>query len=126
MADKSSKTICLYVNDEIQTFLRWSIREYTKNINIAHCRKTDKIDKVLGSKKIHILFIDLPPQNESVASYLKKIMDDNPAINILLIVPPTINRDEAMQVIRGKLVKGILVQPFSAEVVCNYINKINC
>jgi len=126
MADDSSKTICLYVNDEIQTFLRWSIREYTKNINIAHCKKTDRIDKVLGSKKIHILLLDLPPQNEPVSAYLKKIMDDNPAINILLIVPPTIDRDEAMQVIREKLVKGILVQPFSAEVVCNYINKISC
>jgi len=125
MADESSKTICLYVNDEIQTFLRWSIREYTKNMNVAFCRKTDNIEKVLGSKKINILFIDLPPRSEPVASYLRKIMENNPAINILLIVPPTVNRDDAMQVIREKLVRGILVQPFSAEVVCNYINKIS-
>jgi hypothetical protein len=126
MAAEDSKTICLYVSDEIQTFLKWSIRQYTKNMNIAYCRKTDRLEAVLKAKDVNILFIDLPPQNEPVAPYLKKIIENNPEVNILLVVPPTINRDEAMQVIREKLVKGILVLPFSAEVVCNYINKINC
>jgi hypothetical protein len=120
-----NKKICLYVNYETQTFLNWTIREYTHNLSVMNCRRTDTIEKVLESKNINIIFLDLPPENEPIVDYLRKIMDDNPSINILLIVPPTINKDEAMQVIREKLVKGILVQPFSAEVVCNYISKIN-
>ena len=46
------------------------------------------------------------------------------SLKTILIVPPTIKKEEAMEIIKDKLVDGMLVQPFSAEVVWNYIDKI--
>ena len=36
-----------------------------------------------------------------------------------------IKKEEAIEIIREKLVKGMLLMPFSAEVLCNYLDKIS-
>ena len=61
---------------------------------------------------------------EPPLSNLQKIRSINSSLNILLIVPAVINKQEAFTIIRERLVKGMLVSPFSAEVVCSYVDKI--
>jgi len=46
-------------------------------------------------------------------------------LRIIMIVPPTIKKEQAVQIISERLVEGMLVQPFSTEVLWNYLDKIS-
>jgi hypothetical protein len=61
---------------------------------------------------------------ESTISCLRRIRQEYSLLGIILTVPPTIKKEEVMQIIKDRLIESMLMQPFSTEVPWNYINKI--
>lgn len=62
--------------------------------------------------------------SESAISCLQRVKLEHPSLNVILIVSPTIKKEEAMQIIRDRLVEGVLVQFLSTEVLWSHIDKI--
>jgi hypothetical protein len=119
----NDKTVYLCVNDDVITFLKWTLNQCNSRFNVKRYENAASIENI-PTTGTDILIIDCPTMKEPPLSNLQKIRSINPSLNILLIVPAVINKHEAFTIIRERLVKGMLVSPFSAEVVCSYINKI--
>ena len=111
-------------NDDAASFIKWSLRQYRLPLHLVRCGRNDNISEFLDPKGLNILIIESAVMNELAISYLQRMRLEQSPLKIILIVPPTIKKEEAVKIIRDKLVDGMLVQPFSTEVVWNYIDKI--
>jgi hypothetical protein len=118
------RTVCICINDESESFLKWSLQQYKLPLNIVRCLRNDNISESIYPEGMNIFIVESTMMNEPVISYLQKIRREHSSLRIILMVPPTIKKDEAIPIIGDKLVNGMLVQPFSTEVVWNYIDKI--
>ena len=123
MSTVSDKTVYLCVNDDVMPFLKWTLNQCDRGLNLKRYENADKIEN-MPTTGTGILIVDCPTMKGSPLINLQNLKNANPSLNVLLIAPAVINKEEAFTIIKERLVKGMLVQPFSAEVVCNYIDKI--
>jgi hypothetical protein len=49
--------------------------------------------------------------------------DNNSFLKIILIISP-VSKDEIMEITKANLVKGIVLKPFTKEIICKYIEKL--
>lgn len=125
METSNRKNLCLCVSDDIFPLLKWMLGQYKKDLNIMRLGRGSKIEEAISMAKTDILIVDCPAMAEPPHINLQKIKTANPGLNILLIVPPVINKEEALSIIRERLVKGMVVLPFSAEIVCGYLDRMS-
>jgi DNA-binding NtrC family response regulator len=118
-------TVCLCVTTDKLSFLKWTLSQYKKDLAVTSCGEANKLQNIRGIEGLDVLIIDSSSMNDAPLSYLQKIREVNPSLNILFIVAPMIKKEEVIEIIRGKFVKGMIVMPFSAEVLCNYLDKMN-
>jgi DNA-binding NtrC family response regulator len=118
------KNVCVCVSKDIYQFLKWSLTQYSKDIHVIKIDDPGQISYIAASRKTDVLIVDYNTLNGHAGQDLQEIKESNPSLNILLIIPSAINKEEAMAIIKDRLVKGVIVLPFSAEVLCNYLGKL--
>ncbi|HMK57332.1 MAG TPA: hypothetical protein VK448_11900 [Dissulfurispiraceae bacterium] len=125
MDDRLGNTVFLCVNDDSASFIKWSLQQYRLPLKIAGCGKIGSAVQSRVTGGMNILIVEDSIMAESAISYLKRMRREHADLRIIMIVPPTIKKEQAVQIISERLVEGMLVQPFSTEVLWNYLDKIS-
>jgi len=118
----SNKTIYVCGEEKLLNLLKWILREFNEEVTILQSGSEEKLQLDLD-KHFDILFLDSETPTKPVVEFLRDIHRRKPALKTILVVFPA-NREEVMAIIKENLVRGVVVRPFTAEVVCNYVGKL--
>lgn len=122
----SKKNVMVYVKKDILHPISWSLREFDKLINVKYADTQKQIDDLLFGVELDfcIIIIDSIMNNISTHDYIKKVKEKRPDQKILLIVSEGTTKEDLLDLVKSKLITGVLVRPFTAEQLSDYIYKI--
>jgi len=115
--------ICLCVHDDVLQPLKWILYEFNKDLSVTTFKSATKFETACQFNEWDLLILDAAASEDTMTSCLQKIRSLKPAIKITLIVPPVANRDEVVEIIKSNMVQGLVIKPFSAEIICKYLAK---
>jgi response regulator RpfG family c-di-GMP phosphodiesterase len=105
--------------------VKWLLSEFDKNLVITTFRSFDNLESSFNTnKEWDLLILDSNALQESIKESLAKIKNQKPHFKIILIILPIMNRDEILEIIDGKMVQGIVIKPFTGEVMSGYLEKV--
>ncbi len=105
------------------SLLRWTLTEFEEDVDIRHFGTLDKFYGAIESVSLDILILDSDVLKASLVQFIQGLRDRHPSLKVVLIAPPTA-KDQVMQIIRANLVKGVVLKPFTKEIICNYVGKL--
>jgi len=117
-------SVILCVNEDSASYIKWSLQQYRLPLKITGCARIGGAGKSCESKGTKVLIVESTAMAEPAISYLTKMRQEHENLKIIMIIPPTIKKEQVVQIIRERLVEGMLVQPYSTEVLWNYLDKI--
>lgn len=113
--------ICICVQEDLMQPLKWMLKEFNKNFKFAIFRSTVTFEEEYTPDAWDLFILDSTLSHDSIKAYLAGIKDKKPELKTILIVPPIENKEEIIGIIKEKLVQGLVIKPFSAEVLCKYL-----
>jgi len=117
-------TISLCVHDDLMQSVKWLLTEFNKDFSISTFRSLDSLESAFKTNNWDLLILDAAASHESLKDSLTKIKSQKPQIKIILIVPPIANKEEILEIIQGKMVQGLVIKPFTGEIMSKYLEKI--
>ncbi|MFQ3573216.1 MAG: hypothetical protein SNJ53_01120 [Thermodesulfovibrionales bacterium] len=121
--DKKNVLVC--VKKDILHPIGWALREFEKMITVRYVDNTKQIDDLFDAGiGFCVLIIDSTLQDKSTFEYIKSFKDRHKNQRILYIVSEGTRKDEILELIKSKIVSGVLVRPFTAEQMSDYIYKL--
>lgn len=121
----SKKSVLVCVKKDIIHPISWSLREFEKQISVRYFDNTRQLGMVLGDvDNCCAVILDSIIGDESTLDFAKEIKNDKPSLKILLIVSSGTTKEEIVGLIQSKTVSGVLIRPFTAEQVSDYIYKL--
>jgi len=117
-------TISLCVHEDIMPSVKWLLTEFDSAFTITSFRSFDSLEKAFKTKEWDLLILDSTTSQESIKDSLARIKDQNPNLKIILIIPPMANKEEVIEIIQGKMVQGLVIKPFTGEVMSKYLEKV--
>jgi DNA-binding NtrC family response regulator len=121
----SRKSVFVCVKKDIVHPISWALREFEKLISVKYFDTTKQLGMMLADEETCCaVILDSNIGNESTLDFAKEIKNDKPSLKILLIVSAGITKEEIVGLIQSKIVSGVLIRPFTAEQVSDYIYKL--
>ncbi len=121
----SRKNILVCVKQDILHPISWALKEFEKQVFIKYADNTKQIDALFDTGiDFAVLIIDSIIQNNSTLGYLETLKQVKPNQKILLIISEGARKEDIVNIVKSKLVSGILVRPFTAEQISDYIYKL--
>ncbi|HIJ59460.1 MAG TPA: hypothetical protein HPP56_02425 [Nitrospirae bacterium] len=122
----SRKNIMVYVKKDILHPISWSLREFEKLINVRYADTQKQIDEMVFGIEIDfcVIIIDSIINNASTFDYIKSVKERKQNQKVLLIVSEGTKKEDLIELLKSKVVNGILVRPFTAEQLSDYIYKL--
>ncbi|MCX8069619.1 MAG: hypothetical protein N2738_03865 [Thermodesulfovibrionales bacterium] len=122
----SRKNVMVYVKKDILHPISWALREFEKLINVKIADTQKQVDDMIFGIELDfcVIIIDSIMNNVSTFDYIRTIKEKKPNQKILLIVSEGTKKEDLLELVKSKLVSGILVRPFTAEQLSDYIYKI--
>jgi DNA-binding NtrC family response regulator len=117
-------TVSLCVHDDILQSVKWLLAEFNRDFSVTSFRSLESLESAYATKEWDLLILDAAASHESMRDALAKIKTQNPHLKIILIVPPGANREEILEIINGKMVQGLVIKPFTGEVISRYLEKV--
>ncbi|MBI5634805.1 MAG: hypothetical protein HZA15_15160 [Nitrospirae bacterium] len=121
MADK---IVFLCAKKDIINSLKWIFKEFMKQVEIRQLDTPEKLQGEIGPDGSDVLILDTEGVNKSLLEFMTELREQRSSLNTILIISPVTSREEIIEIIKANLVKGIIVRPFTGEVVCKYVEKI--
>ncbi|MGC2064499.1 MAG: hypothetical protein WA610_16135 [Thermodesulfovibrionales bacterium] len=118
------KSIYLCVQKDILPSLKWILEDYQNRVQIRMINSPEKVTGAVDGRGSNVLILDADDLGKPLLELLNELHREEKNTNTILIIPPTASREDIMEIIKASLVKGIVVRPFTAEVVSKYIDKI--
>ncbi|MBI5847309.1 MAG: hypothetical protein HZB31_05060 [Nitrospirae bacterium] len=119
----SDPTVCICVQDDVMQSIKWILKDFNKDYKITTFRSTVNFENEYSPDAWDLLILDSTLSHDSITAYLEGIKDKKPGLKTILIVPPIENKEEIIAIIKEKLVQGLVIKPFTAEVLCKYLDK---
>ncbi len=120
----SDKIVCLCGQENIRSLLRWILREFKKEVKVRQFDTPENLQRAVDAEEISdVLILDVGVLKKSALEFVNELHDKRSSLKIILIVFPAA-KDEILEIIKANVVKGIIVRPFTGEVVCNYVDKL--
>ena len=120
----SNKNVSFCGQQHIQSLLKWIFKEFKNEVKLRPFPTPDDFRNAIEREVVSEAFIlDAEILGKSVLKFAAELRDKKPALKIVLIVAPTATQ-EIVEIIKSNAVQGIIVTPFTGEVVCKYIDKI--
>jgi DNA-binding NtrC family response regulator len=120
----NDKIVSLCGQGNIISLLRWIFKEFKKEVKIRQFDTPENLRNAVDEEEISdLLILDVGVLKKDVLEFVLELHEKRPSLKIILIVFPT-TKDEIVKIIRANVVKGIIVRPFTGEVVCNYVDKL--
>lgn len=121
----AKKSVLVCVKKDIVHPISWALREFEKQIGVRYLDTTKQLGMVLGDvENCCAVILDSVIGDESTLDFAKEIKNDKPSLKILLIVSSGTTKEEIVGLIQSKIVSGVLIRPFTAEQVSDYIYKL--
>jgi two-component SAPR family response regulator len=121
----AKKTVLVCVKKDIVHPISWALREFEKQVGVRYFDTTKQLGMMLGDLSDDcIIVLDSNIGNEPTIDFAKEIKTDKPSIKILFIVSEGAKKEELIALIQSKVVSGVLVRPFTAEQISDYIYKL--
>jgi DNA-binding NtrC family response regulator len=121
----TKKSVLICVKKDIVHPISWALREFEKQINVRYLDNTKQLGMVLGDvENCCAVILDSNIGDESTLDFAKEIKNDKPSLKILLIASSGTTKEEIVGLIQSKIVSGVLIRPFTAEQVSDYIYKL--
>ncbi|MCX8027223.1 MAG: hypothetical protein N3A62_05135 [Thermodesulfovibrionales bacterium] len=121
--DKKNVLVC--VKKDILHPIGWALREFEKMVIVKYVDNTKQIDDLLEAGiSFCVLIIDSILQDKSTFEYIKSLKERHKHQRILYIVSEGSNKEDIIELIRSKIVSGVLIRPFTAEQMSDYIYKL--
>ncbi|BCB96936.1 hypothetical protein JZK55_18580 [Dissulfurispira thermophila] len=121
----AKKSVLVCVKKDIVHPISWALREFESQINIRYLDNTRQLGMVLGDiENCCAVILDSVIGDESTIDFAKEIKKDKPSLKILLIASSGTTKEEIVGLIQSKIVSGVLIRPFTAEQVSDYIYKL--
>ncbi len=119
------KSVLVCVKKDIVHPISWALREFEKQISVRYLDNTKQLGMVLGDvENCCAVILDSNIGDESTLDFAKEIKHDKPSLKILLIASSGTTKEEIIGLIQSKIVSGVLIRPFTAEQVSDYIYKL--
>ncbi|MBF0536914.1 MAG: hypothetical protein HQL03_01530 [Nitrospirae bacterium] len=101
------------------------LKEYNKQVDVTYFARTaDLEDALRRDEGCCMLMLDAVMEDRSIFELAKKIKEDSPYINTLLLVSSDTTKDELVEIISAKAVCGVLLIPFTSYQVESYMTKM--
>lgn len=121
----AKRFVLVCVKKDIVHPISWALREFEKLINVRYFDTTRQLGMVIGDiENCCAVILDSVIGNESTLEFAKEIKHDKPSLKILLIASSGTTKEEIVGLIQSKTVSGVLIRPFTAEQVSDYIYKL--
>jgi len=117
-------TICLCVQNDIIQPLKWMLKEYDRQFLVTSLHSAIEVEQAMNTKHWDILIFESSASQETILPYLQRLRTHTPGQKIILIVPPNIQKEEVIELIKQRMVQGLLVKPFTGEVMSSYLDKL--
>lgn len=121
----AKKSVLVCVKKDIVHPISWALREFEKQISVRYLDNTKQLGMVLGDvDNCCAVILDSIIGDEPTIDFAKEIKNDKPSLKILLIASSGTTKEEIVVLIQSKVVSGVLIRPFTAEQVSDYIYKL--
>ncbi|MEW5746127.1 MAG: hypothetical protein AB1805_11905 [Nitrospirota bacterium] len=121
----SKKAVLVCVKKDITHPISWALREFEGKINVRYVDNTRQLGMTLGDlDNCCTVILDSVIGEVSTLDFAKEIKNDKPSLRILLIASAGTTKEEIVGLIQSKIVSGVLIRPFTAEQVSDYIYKL--
>lgn len=106
------------------SFLRWIFREFQKELKVRQFETPQALQQSVDvSKRPEVLILDAEFLTKSAKEFVSELRKRRPSLKIVLLIFPT-KKDEIVEIIKANVVQGVILKPFTGEIVCNYLNKL--
>jgi response regulator RpfG family c-di-GMP phosphodiesterase len=119
------KTISLCVHEDISHSVKWLLKEFDRNFRITAFPSFDSLESAFNTNEWDLLILDATALHGSIKESLAKIKIQKPGLKIILIISPLANKEEILAIIREKMVQGLVIKPFTGEVMSQYLEKVS-
>lgn len=124
MSIMDGRTVCLCGRENtLLSLLKWILGEFKEINTIRQVGILENLQRTLESETFDLLIVDTEMVGGSSFQFVKGLRESRPLLRTILLVSPTAG-DEVMEIIRANLAEGIVIKPFTKEVVSNYVEKL--
>ena len=124
MSIMDGRTVCLCGRENtLLSLLKWILGEFKEINTIRQFDILENLQRALESDTFDLLIMDTEMVGGPVFQFVKGLRESKPLLSTILIMSPTA-KDEVMEIIRANLAEGIIIKPFTKEVVSNYVEKL--
>ena len=121
------KMVLVCVKKDLTHPISWALREFEGRLNVRYLDHTKQLGPVLAADagdECCTVILDSVIDDESTLAFAKQAKENKPSLKILLIASSGTTKEEIIGLIQSKVVSGILVRPFTAEQISDYIYKL--
>ncbi len=121
----SKKSVLVCVKKDLVHPIGWALREFESSVTVKYFDTTKQLGAVIGDiENCCALILDSVIGDESTVDFAKEIKGNDESLKILLIASSGTTKEELVGLIQSKVVSGVLMRPFTAEQVSDYIYKL--
>ena len=121
----AKKSILVCVKKDLTHPISWALREFEGKVSVRYLDTTKQLGTALGDEdNCCTVILDSTIGDESTLDFAKQVKEEKSALKILLIVSSGTTKEELVGIIQSKVVSGVLIRPFTAEQVSDYIYKL--
>lgn len=116
------KTIFVCVQKDIIHPINWSVKEFGNQIAVKYFDRMKQLGET--DEDCSVLILDSIISNEPTLDFARELKGKKPSVKILLVVSMGTTKEEIVEIIKLKIVSGVLIRPFTVEQVSDYIYKL--
>jgi two-component SAPR family response regulator len=112
------------VQKDIVPVVNWSLKDFEGTASVKHFDKIDAVPDALDRNPESLLFLDSVVSGEATLDFARELRTNKPSVKIVLIASSDTRKEDIVELIKAKTVNGILLRPFSAAQISDYVYKL--
>lgn len=121
----SRKNILVCVKQDILHPINWTLKEFERQVFAKYADNTRQIDALFeAGLDFTVIIIDSTIQDQSTLPYIEGLKKERPYQKVLLIISEGTKKEDIINIVKARLISGVLVRPFTAEQLSDYIYKL--
>ncbi|MBI5893953.1 MAG: hypothetical protein HZB79_09970 [Deltaproteobacteria bacterium] len=120
----AKKSVFVCVQKDINQLIKWALQSFESRLDIMYFDNTPQLGVALADEdNCAMIILDSIVNDVSTLDFAKEIKNKKPSVNILLIASSGTSKETLVDAIQTKTISGVLMRPFTAQQVNDYIYK---
>lgn len=121
----AKKSILVCVQKDITQIIKWALQSFENRLNIMYFDTTTQLGAALaGEEDCSMIILDSIMNEASTLDFAKEVKSKKTSVNILLIASSVTPKETLVEAIQAKVISGVLIRPFTAQQVNDYVYKL--